>query len=320
MKFQSFDAFYTNLQNLQTSQNYLKNCYRLLPNIDAESKSFENSATFMYYLEHGQLFLKEGEEVDVRLKPILYFYGMVHLLKACLLTRRPDYPESTAILAHGVTARKRKKKQYSFFLDEVKIQQNGLFTYTYQHLFASKHPPFTKVKMDILLELIPEMNDFFLWQKKEKSVEVGEVGRTTLNFPLDLLDSYHLTEKAFINRISHYLPPIKNTGKTKKYLVIKLEKSIGTSSIGPFYFHLLKQKIYFPYDRGHFVQIPEIMIHYLLLYNLSMISRYETEYWGELFSTKYGQDYSIIFHYLTVAAEKIPILLGNLLIERASLY
>ncbi|MEH7537842.1 YaaC family protein, partial [Bacillus toyonensis] len=51
------------------------------------------------------------------------------LFKACLLTIDPNYPESTTVLAHGVTTRKRKKQGYQFLEDEVKIQKNGLFTH-----------------------------------------------------------------------------------------------------------------------------------------------------------------------------------------------
>lgn len=310
MRKQDISTFYTSLQNLQSSQCFLKNCYANLDGIDTEAKSYENSGTFMYYLNQGQLFLTEGKKGDVRLQPLLYFYGMVHLLKGCLLTNRPNYPESTSIMAHGVSARKRKKKDYTFIQDEVKVQQNGLFTYTCNHLFSLKTPPFTKVKMDFLLGLIPEMSDFLAHSNEEKSISIGAVDSKLLCFPISILDSYHLTERAFIQRISAYLPEIKKIETTKKHLMVKIEKPIQQLN-GPFYCHQEKQEIYFPVDRTYFVSVPEVLVHYLLLYNLSMISRYETEYWGELFATKYGVDYSIIVHYLTIAVDKIEILLGE---------
>lgn len=315
MEKKTIESLYTYLRTLKTSQIFLKNCYRDLPNIDAGLKSFENSGTFMYYLDHGRLFLKEGERVDLRLKPLLYFYGLVHLLKACLLINRPNYPESTAVLAHGVTARKRKKKNYSFMHDEVKIQQNGLFSYAYNHIFDSKTPSFQKISMNTLLGLIPEMNDFFAYSKDEKCVSVGKKGATDVTFPINLLDSYHLTKAAFIQRVSVYLPAILNTEVSNGQLHIKLEKSMQQMT-GPFYLHLDKQEIYFPAHRDYFLSINEIMVHYLLLYNLSMISRYETEYWGELFSTKSELDYAVISHYLTIVVEKISFLLGEWLFDR----
>lgn len=312
MKKQETAAFYTSLQNLQSSQAYLRKCYANLAGVDKETKSYENSGTFMYYLDQGQLFLREGEKGDDRLKPLLYFYGMCHTLKACLLTNRPNYPESTSILAHGVSARKRKKKDYSFIDDEVKVQQNGLFSYACSHLFLLKTPPFTKVKMSFLFELIPEINDFLAFNNKEKSISIAAIDSYILRFPASILDSFHLTERAFIQRISAYLPVIKSTKNTKHHLVVELERPIQQMN-GPFYLHAEKQEIYFPINRNYFISVPEILIHYLLLYNLSMISRYETEYWGELFATKYGVDYSIIVQYLTIAVNKVEFLLGEFL-------
>ncbi|MFZ3577659.1 YaaC family protein [Virgibacillus sp. DJP39] len=317
MRRQDIPSFYTSLQNLQSSQYFLANCYRTIDGLDVEAKSYENSGTFMYYLDQGQLFLTEGRKGDTRLKPLLYFYGMVHILKACILTNRPNYPESTSILAHGVSARKRKKKDYTFIQDEVKIQQNGLFTYACTHLFSTKTTSLNKFKMDYLLKLVPEMNDFLAYRNEDKSISVGRINSTSLCFPISIIDNYNLTERAFIQRIRPCLPEIKKVESTKKQLLVKLEKPIKTLN-GPFYFHQEKQEIYFPFDRQYFITLPEILIHYLLLYNLSMISRYETEYWGELNATKYGIDYSIIVHYLTIAADKIEILLGEWLKNRTN--
>src|SRR5690625_7267275 len=97
---------------------------------------------------------------------------MVHLVKACLLTIRPGYPESTSLLAHGVTARKRKKKNYSYMEDEVKIQHNGLFPYMAAHLLSSKSIPFEKISMEALLSLIPEMLPLFQFQNKQ-TIKIG---------------------------------------------------------------------------------------------------------------------------------------------------
>ncbi|WP_404450754.1 YaaC family protein [Virgibacillus necropolis] len=312
---QDISAFYNSLQNLHSSQNFLENCYATIDGVNTGAKSYENSGTFMYYLDQGQLFLTEGKKGDIRLKPLLYFYGMGHIIKACLLTNRPNYPESTSILAHGVSARKRKKKDYTFIQDEVKVQQNGLFTYSCNYLFSLKTPPITKVKMDFLFRLIPEMNDFFAFNNEEKGISIGRIDSTTLCFPISIIDNYHLTERAFIKRISTYLPEIKKVESTKKHLLVRIEKPIQQLN-GPFYCHWEKQEIYFPCDRTYFVSVPEILIHYLLLYNLSMISRYETEYWGELFATKYGVDYSIIVHYLTIVVDKVENLLGEWLQQR----
>ncbi|WP_099158959.1 YaaC family protein [Virgibacillus ndiopensis] len=303
-------SFYRYLLSQETGHNYLHQCYQNINGIDAEAKSYENCNAFLYYIDHGNRFFANAKQLETLLQPLLLFYGTTHLLKACLLTKRPNYPESTAILAHGVSTRKRKKKQYTFMQDEVKTQHNGLFSYVAKHLYLFEHVPFEKIKMRDLLALIPEMNDLFTYSNDEKLVSIGKLNATTLHFPIELLDSYHLTKNTFVKRITSHLPKITNLSVKANYIYVELEKPLN-SSTGPFFFHFKKGEIYFPRHRDNFLVIPEVLIHYLLLYNLSMISRYETEWWGELLATKAEIDYPFIKQFLDVTAEKMPLLLGN---------
>ncbi|HLR52820.1 MAG TPA: YaaC family protein [Candidatus Avamphibacillus sp.] len=303
------DSFYIYLNSEQTAQKYLYRSYQNLTGVDAEKKSYENCNAFMYYLAHGRKFYKTGQKLEPLLQPILFFYGMVHLLKAVLLTKRPDYPESTTMLAHGVSTRKRKKKQYKFVNDEVKVQYKGLFPYVMEHLFNKKTMPFSKITMHRLLSLIPEISPLFHFHGETHLVKIGTIGATHLTFPNHLLDDYHLTKKAFINRLSPYLPDILESLSSKGLIHLHLADPFMIQE-GPFFIHT-NQSIYFPTDRESFISISEIMIHYLLLYNLSMVSRYETEWWGDLLVTKPEIDFPLILQFLKVTAHKIPFLLGK---------
>ncbi|WP_326850925.1 YaaC family protein, partial [Bacillus haynesii] len=88
-----------------------------------------------FFLKHAEAFYKQAKIATLEIKPILLFYGMAQLLKACLLTTDPSYPSHTSVLAHGVTTRKRKKQNYRFYEDEVKIQRNGLCMHVIRSLF-----------------------------------------------------------------------------------------------------------------------------------------------------------------------------------------
>ncbi|RDW15260.1 hypothetical protein CWR48_19735 [Oceanobacillus arenosus] len=312
------NSFYTYLQSQQTAQKYLLQSYKKIGIIDAEAKSYENCNPFIYYLDHGNQFFESGKKVDLFARPILYFYGMTHLLKACLLTKRPNYPESTSHLAHGVTTRKRKKRNYSFMEDEVKVQHHGLLPYFAEHLFAMKKLPFEKIKMGELLALIPEMTPLFAYGKHKKMVGVGSCNSPYLQFPMDLLDTYHLTLNAFVQRIQSHLPLIKQITHDRTTIQIELTELLKQVEMGPFFLHMYDETIYFPIHRESFYPISEITIHYLLLYNLSMLSRYETEWWGELLQLKPDLDYPFITHFLQTTAEKIPTMLEHELFTNQS--
>ena len=307
-------AFYTYLQSQQTAQRFLLNCYQSIEGIDAERKSYENCNSFIYYLKHGLHFYETGRKLTTILQPILFFYGMIHLLKASLLTKRPNYPETTKLLAHGVSSRKRKRKNYSFMEDEVTVHYNGLYPYFSEHLFSIKRLETDKFKMTDLFALIPEMSSLFTFNKQEKMVNIGKINTNQLIFPITLLDQYHLTERAFLQRLYLYLPKIKSSNIDKTNINIELATPIREST-GPFFFNVLNRAIYFPISRIHFLPISEVMIHYLLLYNLSMLSRYETEWWGDLITNKSELDYPFIKHFLQHTSEKVSLLLGNQLYQ-----
>lgn len=306
-------SIYTYLDSEQTAYDYLLHCYKEIEGIDAEAKSYENCHTFMYYLQHGQGFFQAGKSSELQLQPILFFYGITHLLKAVLLSKRPNYPESTKILAHGVSTRKKKKKYYRFVEDEVKIQNNGLFPYTAKHLYSITTMPFEKVSMQRLFGFIPELLSLFSLYNEAPLQMVGKVKSNFLSFPVSLLDTYHLTERAFLKRLSPYLPTVTNQSTSHKTIDLTLTTPLKNDH-GPFFFHS-NSSIYFPAKREAFISIPEMLVHYLLLYNLSMINRYETAWWGDLLTTKPTIDFPLIRMFLNVTMNKVPQLIGSRLLE-----
>ena len=108
-----FDFFHL-FFSASSSQLFLRKCYSQLHIAEAEQKSYQNCYPFIYYLEHAKTYYEQANLSPLSIKPILIFYGFAQLLKACLLTIDPNYPESTSLLAHGVTTRKRKNNNMNF--------------------------------------------------------------------------------------------------------------------------------------------------------------------------------------------------------------
>jgi hypothetical protein len=153
---------YKSFFSAEHTHAFLKKKYQT-QNLDNPSqKGFDNCYAFLYYLEHGQIYYEQSEKAPLILKPILLFYGFVHLIKACILTVNPLYPETTSVLAHGVSTRKRKKHNYQFFHDEVKFQRNGLFPFMSETMFHMEQLEGDKITMEELLKLIPELDQLFV--------------------------------------------------------------------------------------------------------------------------------------------------------------
>lgn len=315
------NSIFTFLTSQETAQQFLYQCYQNLPGIkttDIELKSYENCQSFMYYLDHGRKLYKTGEQVDILFRPTLFFYGMSHFMKAVLLTKRPYYPESTKMLAHGVSSRKRKKKAYTFMDDEVKIQHHGLLPYYAKHILNMERWPFEKVKMKSMFSLIPELHMLFQLNHDEQLVPVGHVHGEILHFPNSLLDQYHVTAQAFIKRIKTFLPKMNSIEIEQNHISIELAQPFTDINNHPFFMDQ-KRRIYFPRFRDIFFPISKLIVHYLLLYNLSMLSRYEAGWWGDLMVTKAEIDYPFIVEYLQIAAQNVPNLFGSYFIEQTHL-
>src|SRR5690606_7962050 len=100
--------------------------------------------------------------------------------------------------AHGVSTRKRKKRNYSFLDDEVRIQKYGLLSHFSNHLFHSNLVLFDRIKMDSLLARIPELNGSFQMVKGWKPLMPLNVTQNTITIPRSILDHLHMTEQRFI--------------------------------------------------------------------------------------------------------------------------
>ena len=175
----------------------------------------QTHTSFCYHIEHAEAFYMQSNEAPTIIQPLLQFYGLSHLIKACILTRDPFYPSNTSQLAHGVSTRKKKKHNYSFLEDTVKVQKNGLFPTLSSLLFHVEHL---------------ENNTFTM----------GEL--------------------------------------------LLFEGGTNKESLS----------------------LNEIQCHFLLLYNLSMIARYETDWWGNCTMYKETDDYSIIRSFLHLSSHFTP--------------
>lgn len=301
---------YSSFFSAENTQSFLKNKYAKLGLTNSDQKGFENCYAFIYYLEHGQIYYKQAESSPLILKPILLFYGLVHLIKACILTINPSYPENAAVLAHGVTTRKRKKQNYQFFHDEIKFQKNGLFPYMSEMMFGIKQLEGDKMPMDELLRLIPELDSLFQELEGIHTFMILEKKDDKFVIPEKILDHYHMSS----NRFSDFLQ--SKFGNQFDFASDGLSFVLPDRSLkfpSPLKYNLEQESFAFSLHRSPFFHFPELLIHYLLLYNLSMIARYETEWWGELTKMMSTKDFPFIESFLRITTQKSPYLIYQFL-------
>jgi YaaC-like Protein len=308
-----FDMFFSS----QKTQQFLAKQYEELNLQDSNGKSFDNTYGFIYYIEHGKKYYKLADQAPTELKPVLLFYGMTQLMKACILCKDPDYPDSSSVLAHGLSTRKRKKRSYEFLNDEVKVQKTGLFNHFCEKMFHMKHIEGEKFMMNHLLKTLPELAPLYkqmtgaLYQ-----IKMNRESKDVFLLSGEAADLLHMSADRFEEYInSMFSSKMKMEMRGTNNYHILLKKQLHPFDCFPLNYHYTEDTYYFPVDRD-LLQMPvlnELMVHYVLLYNLSMISRYDTEWWSELFHTYTSHELPFINQFLNVTAQKIPYLFGKLL-------
>lgn len=298
-----------------SSQLFLRKCYTQLHISEAEQKSYQNCYPFIYYLEHAKTYYEQATIAPLSIKPILTFYGFIQLLKACLLTLDPNYPESTSLLAHGVTTRKIKKQQYEFLKDEVKVQKNGLLTCIAEKLFQIKQLEGEKFTMETLIREIPEMQNSSLFLTK--NFEPLTPSSKGYLLPKSILDYYQMTSSRFLDFIQTKSKQPFSLQETSDNLLLSTDEIFVYNSTSPIRYHTGLQIFMLSLSKNSKGYVlPELISHYLILYNLSMIARYETEWWSELLKTTPNDDYPTILQFLKTTQYKTPFLVLNWLINR----
>lgn len=298
----------------ETVQKKLEKYYIKCSLKNPSSLSYDNCYRFVYYLKHGENFFLQANQAPPAIQPMLLFYGISQLVKACLIIIDPEYPSSSSVLAHGVSSRKRKKQQYLFLKDEIKIQRNGLFSHLANKLFKLEHLEAEKYTMELLLRQIAEMNDVFLFHHSKNYY----VNIESINSQFIITEStaqlYHMSANRFTQFIQERYPyQTVTTASSKEGVMLKSNDSFAIYNCAPFSYHLSEEKFYLPSSRETLSKLPEILVHYLVLYNLSMISRYETEWWYEVLLASSNDDYPFILRYMEIAKRKIPFMVLNFL-------
>ena len=66
--------------------------------------------------------------------------------------------------------------------------------------------------------------------------------------------------------------------------------------------------------------VSEIEIHYMIMYILGMLCRYETEKWGDIVFSFTSEDMYVIQEFLTISARKFPNMIYDLLLGERHIF
>ncbi|USG65819.1 YaaC family protein [Brevibacillus ruminantium] len=293
------------LETEPAARSFLQESYQKKGLAHAERLAFQQSTRFLYTWKQARLFYESAGKAALSIRPLLLFYGCIHLLKGWLIVMDPDYPQNSKVLQHGVTTRKVKRSHYQFLKDEVRPQKEGLFSHLAGLLTVS--PLQDRYGMRELFSYLPALREPLQavtdfpspWVAILSSKLVDQDKKEelyALQFPSALEGALAFSEETFRQFFKRFLQ--SDSLPSLQWLQGQKTMAISSSRLSVLEDHPLLRcqqgTWYFWNGDNGSLPLPEWATHYLLLYVLSMLSRYDTECWGELVLThSYSEQFLI---------------------------
>jgi hypothetical protein len=328
---------YVYFESEPITKSYLEKLYDKRNIVESKRLAFQNTPKFIYFVKQAREYFHTAKESHILVKPLLVYYGMMGLIKSVVLTMDPTYPSNTSVLRHGITTRKIKKLDYVFHEDEIKIQKEGLVPHF--HRLITGQTNCSKYRIKDLLSLIPELHETFFRLYDHTPIEPlfitghrdSSTGNTVIYISKNILEITNGDNEKLLMWINS-----QNQGKGYFQWggggvsgLVQLqwkhpEKIHVYDCPDGFANPLFRQD----YKGNHFlykshdqnVLLPEILVQYLLMYNLGMLCRYETELWGEIIFSFSSGDMFMINELLNVTLRKFPNLIMNLLLDEVLIF
>ncbi|OEF99634.1 hypothetical protein BHF71_08055 [Vulcanibacillus modesticaldus] len=329
---------YVFFESEPSTKKYLQNIYEKIGYDDGYKLAYQNTPKFIYFIKQAKEYFYSASKSNILVKPLLIYYGMMNFIKAVILTKKPDYPSRTSVLRHGITTRKLKKNNFQLHDDEVKIQKDGLLPLFYTLItdHSVEIIEGNKYKLKELLSLIPELNESYSRLFQEETIFPIYLKQITptaieLNIPRKILSFYDDDINKFCKELNDSSNKEKNQfsldydQRLEFFTCIwngNLENPLNIANF--FDNQMIIQDIKGQYfirpinDRR--LLLPELMIDYMIMYNLGMLCRYDTELWGEIIFSFVSEDMYIVNEFLNLSLRKFPNLILNVLFDEKFIF
>lgn len=330
-------SYLSYFENYSNCYNYIKKNHK---SSTTEKRKYKASL-LQYYVKQAHEYYNSSLNVSLLTKPTLLYYGALCLSRALILGKTGQPDNSTK---HGLSEFDNKELE-EVIKFQIKINKRGTFSQFYKSIQRNTdYPSFdyifdTKWTLLDLLSMIPEIKDIYedIYNKKSLVLKVKRFFDEDVEYIRindELLGKMHRDEiKNLFDTIngikSHYLP-FKHLSDSKfllhrkgniddditqknlmeeEYLLFghKQNRIINIPSIGDV--HLIT-----------YINLPDMAAHLLLLYLLSMLSRYHVKLWGEGSLELESGDFFIIKNFLKVSTRKFPNLVLNQLLNKEHIF
>ena len=298
-------------ENYGVCLNYLKKC-----------KKFDNSEKFKFranlikhYITQAKEYYFSARDASVLTKPTLLYYGASCLVKALIISKRCYQDDSTG---HGIEVHKSNVDDLmDFRIKPVK----GTFLQLYQVL-ENKNTKLIKsidFNLEDLLSFIPELRDDFenIFNKKSLTIKVDRIKDEDgeyLFYEGDYFSNISILNDFFDNIPNfgkYYLPPLVSPKGIVCFKRPQSNEDIVLRNIMGEEFLVSSLQ-----SSENFIYLSQITVHFLILYLLSMLSRYYVNLWLNEKSSEETRYFYIIEKFLDISERKFPNMILNEILNK----
>lgn len=318
-------------ENEQTSSDFLRQCYEKAGLEQVSKWVYQATPKFIFAIKQAREYYRAAEHCDILTKPLLLYYGMMALSKALITSRDPEYPSTTSVLKHGLSTRKLKRDEYAFADDEVRVQKDGIFHVLHSTLNGPPLENQQRFRMKELLAVIPEL--MFSYQRLYGQPQVcsldvrDEAPHLVWHLPRQFVSGCEKTKEELLDLLhrhggEHVRFSFPDGQDETGVLRLRLEQvGVRAHPTHPLVLHDFAGQPHLRYPHENDLVLPEISVHYMVMFVLGMLCRYETERWGEMILTFSSHDTFLINEFLNVSMRKFPnLILDELCQERNVFY
>lgn len=299
-------------QNFEVCLNYLKeNCKKF----DNGKKFKHRSSLMKHYITQAKEYYLSAMNSSVLTKPTLLYYGASCLVKALIIAKSCDYDHSTG---HGMKVIKSDIDDLMGFRIEPK---KGTFLQLYMVL-ENKNADIIKsadFNLEDLLSFIPELNDDFknIFNKESLAIKVDRIKDEDgeyLFYEGDYFSNISILNDFFDNIPNfgkYYLPPLVSQKGIVCFKRSQSNEDIVLRNIMGEEFLVSSLQ-----SSENFIYLSQITVHFLILYLLSMLSRYYVNLWLNEKSSDETRYFYIIEKFLDISERKFPNMILNEILNK----
>lgn len=261
----------------------------------------DTASSLAFTMQTAKEYYESAGRVSLLTEPLLIFYGMTALSKALFIS---TYGKKSPSRGHGLSP----PKPEAFSGLSTRVKKKGTFPqfhscYNKQKLFK------LKFMMKELLSLVPEIKVEYETVYCEKSLALKIQRHRYGAFIVDTeIDQYRNLKED----LTKYFPKINSIQEVKKGLSLCPFRNIPT-------IRALSGEEYLNLPLGKYSKIiflPEMTIHFLIMYMLGMIVRYHLSDWGRIIQGEESGEIYVVQKLLEVTTRKFPNLILNKLRNR----